>query len=594
GANVKPCLPPERPFHLRQRSQRACAPCRKRKIKCDGTEPCAACSGYGYNCVYTEAPNRHARASSGVTPPSQMSVTNHDAIKAAAAESGVGWRVSGTAENLYMTSEVIVPDSYGAPKLLQPIKTRFTSAYSAVAWPRRLGIKLGIPNPPRLQAYGWNPGTRKEVNPEMDKTICDILTLSEAKTFADIYFKEVHPYFGILDQSMFNERCEDFWVSMRRGTDFEACICGVIALGSYFSTAKSSHPIPPSPVESAVVEHGRELLDLSVAHPPAMISVKHVAGWILRTLYLRLTTRPHIAWMASCTTVHVAEAIGLHRELDEFQMKPDMPRQITEMEVDLRRRTFWVAMALNQFFASEYGRTMVNIDLISCQTLSPQSGDMTARMVAIMQAAPAQGLLGRPVELFEALVKGTELPVKSPLLGIIRAEVCFCVYRMICSTDTRIRVELIPSLLEVIRVGLDAVTFLGTMHQPWWNVVSMPLQAVGVLLSLETTESYKMIPLALETLKNATTLYDSYLSREALTTAYALVQGAAQQKRSGLDSLDRGLEVVGELSLSTSSLSTSPGDVFQWPMDNDLGYSDFLDLSNYFGLADRAVAGFGL
>ena len=493
-----------------------------------------------------------------------------------------------------MTSEIIVPDSYEAAKLEQPIKTRFTSAYSAVAWPRRLGLKLGMANPPRLQAYGWNPGTRKEVNPSPDKTICDILSLQDAKTFADIYFREVHPYFGILDQSMFNQRCDDFWVAMRRGTDFEACICGVVALGSYFSTAKSASPIPPSPVETDVVDHGRHLLDLSVAHPPAMISIKHVAGWILRTLYLRLTTRPHIAWMASCTAVHVAEAIGLHREINEFQMKPDMPRQITEVEVDLRRRTFWVAMALNQFFASEYGRTAVRVDLISCQPLSAQSGDMTARMVTMMQAAPGQDLVGKPVELFEALVRATELPVKSPLLGIMRADVCFCIYRMICSTDTRIRVEQIPPLLEATRVGLDAVAFLGTMHQPWWNVVSMPLQGVGVLLSLETTESYKLIPSALDTLKNATTLYDSYLSREALTTAYALVHGAAQQKRSGLDSLDRGLELVGEISMSTSSLSTTPGDVFQWPMDNDLGYSDFLDLSNYFGLADRAVAGFGL
>lgn len=495
-----------------------------------------------------------------------------------------------------MASEVTVPDNYAAAKLMQPIKTRFTSAYSAIAWPRRLGIKLGMAHPPRLQAYAWNPGTRAEVNPEPERTICDILPLDEVKRYAEIYFKEVHPFFGILDQDMFNERCADFWVSTRRGTDFEACVCGVIVLGSYFSTAKTSRPIPPSAVESDVVEHGRQLLDLSVAHPPAMISVKHVAAWILRTLYLRLTTRPHIAWMASCTTVHVAEAIGLHREISEFQTKPDMPRKITEMEIDLRRRTFWVATALNQFFASEYGRTMVHVELISCQPLSAsaQTGDMTARMVTVLQAAPGQGLLGRPVELFEALSKATELPCKSPLLEIIKADVCFCIYRMICSTDTRIRAEQIPLLLDVIRTGLDAVKFLGNMHQPWWNVVSMPLQAVGVLLALETTESYEMVPSTLETLKGAATLYDSYLSREALSTAYALVKGAAQQKRSGLDSLDRGLEVVGELSMSTSSLSTSPGDVFQWPMDNDLGYSDFLDLSNYFGLADRAVAGFGL
>jgi hypothetical protein len=579
---------------VRQRSQRACAPCRKRKIKCDGTEPCAACSGYGYDCVYTEAPNRQSRPSAGVTPPSHTAVTSHDAVKAATIDSGVEWRVPGTSDHLYMTSEVVVPDNYEAAKLEQPIKTRFTSAYSAIAWPRRLGIKLGMPKPPRLQAYGWNPGTRKEVNPSPEKTVCDILSLREAKTFSDIYFTEVHPYFGILDQSMFNQRCNDFWVSMRRGTDFEACICGVIALGSYFSCAKSPQPSPPSPVEAEVVEHGRLLLDLSVAYPPALISVKYVVGWILRALYLRLTTRPHIAWIASCTAVHVAEATGLHREISEFQMKPDMPRPITEREIDHRRRAFWVATSLNQFFASEYGRTMVHVDLISCQPLSAQSEDMTARTVAMMQSAPGNELLGRPVELYEALTKAMALPVKLPLHGIMKADLCFCIYRMLCSTGTRLATEQVPSLLDVVRVGLDGVAFLCTMHQPWWNIVSMPLQAICVLLSLDVTESLEMIPSALESLKNVTTIYDSYLSREALQAAYALVKGAAQQKRAGLDSLDRGLEMVGELSPSTSSKSASPGDVFQWPMDNDLGYSDFLDLSNYYGLADRAAADFPL
>jgi hypothetical protein len=323
-----------------------------------------------------------------------------------------------------------------------------------------------------------------------------------------------------------------------------------------------------------------------VAYPPAMISVKHVVGWILRTLYLRLTTRPHIAWMASCTTVHVAEAIGLHREIHEFQMKRDMPRQITEMEIEHRRSAFWVAVALNQFFGSEYGRTMVHIDLVECKPLNPQPGDLTVRMVTMLQSAPSQGLLGRPVDLLDSIAKVKALPVKSPFLGVIRADISFCIYRMLCSTESRIPMEEIPSFLDIIRVGLDGVKFLNTTNKPWWNVVSMPFQAVGVLLSIGSPESLKMVPMAMEVLKNVTTLYDSYLSREALRTAYALVQAAAQQKRTGLDSLDISLEMVGELSQMGSSNYTSPGDVFQWPMDNELGFSDFLDLSNYYGLAD--------
>jgi hypothetical protein len=510
-----------------------------------------------------------------------------DVVSAPAATTTTAWAPAEKVDVPYMATESIMPESRGHPP---SIKTRFTSAYSAVAWPKRLGINLGMANPPRLQAFGWNTGTRPEVTPVPTSSICNILSLEEAKHFADVYFKEVHPYFGILDPEMFGERCDDFWASARQGTDFEACVCGVVALGSYFSV---SPPAPPSPVEAQVVEQGRILLDLSFAHPPVMISVKHVVAWILRALYLRLTTRPHVSWIASCNAVHIAEAIGLHREISEFQLKSDMPRQITQMEVDHRRRTFWVATALNQFFASEYGRTKVQIDLIGCQPLSAtaQPGDMTAQTVAILQSAPGQALLGRPVELLGSLAKAMALPVKSPFLALVRADVCFCIYRMLSSTNSRFPAEQIPSFLNIIRVALDGVVFLGTLKESWWNVVSTPLQCVGVLLSLGTTESLSMIPSALEALKSITAIYDSHLSREALSTGYALVQAAREQRSKQLESLDRGLDVVGEVSQSASSIITTPGDEFQWPMDNDLGFSDFLDLSSYYNLTDRALAG---
>jgi hypothetical protein len=35
----------------------------------------------------------------------------------------------------------------------------------------------------------------------------------------------------------------------------------------------------------------------------------------LRTFYLRLTGRPHGAWMASCISMHLVEASGLHKEM---------------------------------------------------------------------------------------------------------------------------------------------------------------------------------------------------------------------------------------------------------------------------------------
>ena len=591
-------MPPQRhipqptQFKVRQRSQRACAPCRKRKIKCDGTEPCAACAGYGYDCVYTEPPPRRPRPSNDASSPSKT-VHCHESVGTGELVTVVAEPACAVREGIepgkdgpFMVTESIGPDSSG--DIHPSTKTRFTSAYSAIAWPKRLGLSLGMANPPRLHSFGWNVGTRREFTPGLQTNIRNIISLDEFKRLAAVYFKEVHPHFGILEEEMFYARCESFWLSSTQGADFEACICGVAALGSYFSGSKAFPPAPPCAVEDQIVEQGRVLLDLSFAHPPAMISVKHVVAWILRALYLRLTTRPHVAWMASCTAVHIAECIGLHREIHEFQLKTDVPRKITEIETESRRRTFWVALAVNQYAASEYGRTKVHIDLIGALPITPKKDDFTAQTIAIFQSAPGQDLLGRPSELLDMMKKTTSLSAKSPLLGIFRADTCFCIYRMLCSTNSRLPADQVTSFLDIIRIALDGINFLKTMEQSWWNLVSTPFHTVCVLLSIGTPESLAMVSSALNTLKGITEVYDSHLSREALRTAHLLVQGARDKRSREMDSLDRSLNTVGETPPSPSTNFTSPDvNEFQWPMDNDLGFTDFMDLSNYYNLTNE-------
>jgi hypothetical protein len=480
-----------------------------------------------------------------------------------------------TVDQQFMGQESIIPEPNGESQLLRSIKTRFTSAYSAIAWPKRLGMSLGMSSPPRLQAFGWNPGTRIEQNYVPPNIICDIISQEEMNHFADVYFKEVHPFFGFLDPEMFIARSNEFWVSRKRGTDFEACMCTVFALGSYFSGNS-----PSSQFESQVVEHGRLLLDMSFVYPPAMVSIKHVAAWTLRALYLRLTTRPHLSWIASCTAVHLAESIGLHREITEIQM----PRSVSPLEVELRRRAFWVTMAVHQYFASEYGRSRVVLDSIACLPITPGStNDFTPETMAILQSVPESNYLGRIPELLQALSKVTALAAKSPFLVLLRADACFCIYRMLCSTNSRLPAEQIPAVLEVVRVALNAVVFVCTLTHPWWNAVGTPFQSVCVLISIGTPDSFALVPNAMESLKNVTTKYPCHLSDEAFRTAHALVRGARDKRSGELKSLDRGLGIGGELLLPPNSNFNAPLNL-DWPVESDQGFQDFLDLTNYYGL----------
>ena len=566
-------MPPQRTItsskegKVRQRSSRACQPCRKRKIKCDGKDPCEACVGYGYDCVYIERqPHKDPPSIVSGSPANDISMIN---------EITPGPALESKVDGPYMATESVVMDSEAEPFLLRSLKTRFTSAYSAIAWPKALGASLDMPTPPRLQSFAWNPGNRTEPKVVPQNTISNIISLEEMKRFSNIFFNEVNSIFGLIDRETFVKKSDEFWILHKRGTDFEALTCGIVALGSYFS------PVP-LPAEAHIVEHGRLLLDLTFAHAPAWLSLNHVQAWILRAIYLRSTTRPHLAWMASNTAVHIAEALGLHREITESQMKRDIPRLISTSEINIRRKIFWMAMAVNQFFASEYGRTRVSIELIGCHLPTSNSDEISSQTLAILQSVPrSQNMLGRAPELLEALQTAMALAVKSPFLGLLRADACFCTFRMLRSTNVSLSSTQIASLLEVIRVALDGAKFLVSMRHPWWNVVGTPFHSVCVLLSLGTSESLAMIPAALETLKNVSANYNSHLSREALRTSHALVQGAREKKRKELENLDRGVEVIGCVLQSPGPDSVSPGINFEWPMNNDLGLSDFLDFGGY-------------
>jgi hypothetical protein len=107
----------------------------------------------------------------------------------------------------------------------------------------------------------------------------DIISLEGMKRFADVFFQTVYPFSGMLDPGAFEKRAVDFWFSQQRGTDFEACVCRVFALGSYFSTV-------PFASEAQVVEQGKLLRDLTISFPPGLLYVQHLVAWILRAIFL--------------------------------------------------------------------------------------------------------------------------------------------------------------------------------------------------------------------------------------------------------------------------------------------------------------------
>ena len=230
-------------------------------------------------------------------------------------------------------------------------------------------------------------------------------------------------------------------------------------LGSIFSDS-------PHPFESDLVKQARVILEMSVACPPALLSLDAVTAWILRTLYLRCMTRPHISWMAICTTMHISEAVGLHQEFNAARFATlSSPIPLGAQEIETQRRMFWSAWLLNRLFAAEYGRSRVDLENIGCMPISSRQDDFTPLLIELAEVLPDE-YIGSVEDFdvaFKQLFDVSNLP---STFELIKADICFHLYRRLRLSKINIVSEHVNIILSIIRKALVECSALSNFRRP--------------------------------------------------------------------------------------------------------------------------------
>jgi hypothetical protein len=117
--------------------------------------------------------------------------------------------------------------------------SRFTTVYSAAAFPRDLGQSLGLSDAPRLHPFAWHTGTREETPPSLGNRLFEQISLQDTLNHASTYFEILHPVFGFLIRTYFTRTCIAAWSLRQMPINLEATVCGVVALGSLFSSSST-------------------------------------------------------------------------------------------------------------------------------------------------------------------------------------------------------------------------------------------------------------------------------------------------------------------------------------------------------------------
>ncbi|KAJ9224100.1 transcriptional regulator family: Fungal Specific TF [Paecilomyces variotii] len=501
--------------YMRQRSRRACFPCRQRKRKCDGRLPCLTCTGYGYECRYSDDGERKI--------PKRTALD--DVLMP---------------EPVHKAPRLPQPSTHSKVKsahhgILDPNKWRYMSSDSAIAFPRVVGLDLQSANPPRLHSFAYNTGLRSEPGCTVKFQLVDLIAWNQVRELIDIYASTIHPIFGFLDVERLYRRCEDHWNGKSQGPGLEALISGIIGLASLFSGLLATD------VEMRIVLHAKELLeDPSHSRFP---SIEQVGAWILRTIYIRATSRPHVSWLSSCTTMHLVEATGLHREMDQVVLMSDSRQGYLQEQSDVRERTAMIAHCLNAIISYDYGRSAVYIGPLSFNKIVPRDGDFSLHLYGLVRGLPRDDIHADPTarksELIAALNYLLDAPTGHDFVTITRAELCFCVYRRLRLLDNGLKQEQIEQVIAAGTAALPAARRLMASNHPWWNVMSTIFQFVCVLLAIDTTESIASVPDVMETLEIITTRLDTHLAKEAAHTARILVCASLEKKRKGIAILER-------------------------------------------------------
>lgn len=538
----------------RKHTRQACTPCRDRKRKCDGREPCVTCTTWGYECFYESRRTRRARLG---TP----QAARQDSVTTPPAANSVGPHVDPVARPQSLQSIASAPSTVGvASGTDNGGLVRRLEANSGAAFVRKLSLKIDPTKAPKLNLFGWNLGARL-LSSQLDADaapilpVVEITSLEHIKSLAQAYFHKVDPCYGFIDQRQFFERLDIRWKTPLIASIYDSVLAGVAAIGCLFSQRRATM------TELHLVRSARSSLDNH--HLSSLPSLDLVTGWTLRTIYLRLTDSPHSTWMASSTLMHLLEAAGLHPESNSVLL-PSAP-----CDPDLKRRIVGVAHHLNAWTSFDLGLSRVSFQKDDLPSLpSPRPGDFTAEVLGLLPVSVSldPGRLKEDTDLTLTLSKilggrHTESPSVMAQCNLV-----LCILRRIHTQNLDISSALAEEVLALLKKGLGCARSMVVDCYAWHQVANVPFQIICVLLVLDMRSSLAMLPEAMHTLNLVASTYETETMKEAYSAACLLVMlhqqrrkddiaifGEALHQAPGINNLQQQGQTVSPLQLNASA-----------------------------------------
>lgn len=432
--------------------------------------------------------------------------------------------------------------SNGDPGLYDEERSRFVGTASAVAFPRVLGLDLQSKRPQPLHSIGFHLGIRPEEPSAPRQPLSSLVSRDAFFALAGVYFNTMGCVTGIPEKQAFLRRCQEYYENEQQQLQGESAeyfvgvMAGVAALGSLFSHGHD--------YETQIVQYAKGILEdaASIRRP----SIDLITGWILRVVYLRSTTRPNNAWMASCSALHLAEALGLHRDENIVRLASALDPGMG-YDADELRRLFWMAWSVHAMTSYEYGRSCITLSNVTCALPGDDSMHVISQQfLQIMQTIPSSPFphaldsegASAEEQLYSRIMELANFAADHPFIVWSKADLIFCFYRRLRQFQFIMPAEITEAL---IRVGNESVAAalqtLVAERQPYFNALGSIFHFACILMALNTPASLANVGAAMSALEAIANVVDTAMVRQTLDTARQLLNDCIERKSQDLETL---------------------------------------------------------
>ncbi|KAF7937601.1 uncharacterized protein EAE98_001915 [Botrytis deweyae] len=380
------------PLQKRRRVTRACDECRRKKIKCDGKQPCTHCTVYSYDCTYDQPSNRRRnpapqyveslelrlqRAESIIKaylPNINLNDPNIDAASllhrqvAPTTPSTTSSMPSATPQQPPLSEEDAqlrsMIESTGQLDLDERGNWDFHGGSSGTVFIRRLreqfGSLLGSPNllpkPPRAQMPPTFDSPRSSTDSPYDSGLPNTMDLPPREVAMSLCEDSLHcaccllrfvhePSFYEMLNRIYDLPPDSFGDEEHK---FLPLLYMALALGCMFSSQPSNSTDPDGKKYKSSMDQGfkfykaaRQMMDLTDCRD--MTSLQTI---IFMIQFLQATSNLSICYSYIGLALRSALRIGLHRSLSG---------NFNPIERETRKRVFWIIRKLDTYVSAILG-----------------------------------------------------------------------------------------------------------------------------------------------------------------------------------------------------------------------------------------------